>query len=254
MLTPKWRGVSLYVSDISTATPIVLCDKFCESVCVSMPLTGSDKLLIGCIYRSPSQQCDLNNARLWNMLLIASNMKDVSHVLIMGDFNLSLINWTSWICSNNSENSFDNIFINCHRDSFFHQLVTIPKRSRCDQNPSILDLMPTNDEGMTSSLSHLSPLGKSDHSILTFNFHCYMQHRRHYRIQYNYKKETTLPWVHNWALTGTTFLTANVFVTNGWYSPTMSILHRSTVSLLRPIQPRRIQGMTLDLITKPSSR
>ena len=107
------RGVSLYISNILTATPIVLCDEFCESVWVTIPLTGSDKLLIGCIYRGPTQQCDLNDARLCNMLLKASNMKDVSHVLIMGDFNLPLINWSSWTCSNNSENSFDNTFINC---------------------------------------------------------------------------------------------------------------------------------------------
>ena len=182
------RGVSLYISNILTATPIVLCDEFCESVWVTIPLTGSDKLLIGCIYRGQTQQCDLNDARLCNMLLKASNMKDVSHVLIIGDFNLPLINWSTWTCSNNSENSFDNTFINCLRDSFFHQHVTTPTRSRYNQNPSILDLILTNEEGMISSLSHLCPLGQSDHSILTFNFHCYIQHRRHDRIQYNYKK------------------------------------------------------------------
>ena len=182
----NWRGVSLYTGDILTATPIVLCDEFCECVWVTMPLTGSDKLLIGCIYRSQIKQCDLNNARLCNMLLIASNMKDVSHVLIMGDFNLLLSIWSSW--TNNYEDSFDNAFINCLRDSFFHQHVTIQTRSRYNKNPSILDLILTNDGGMISSLSHLSPLGKSNHFILTFNFHYYIQHRRHYRIQYSYKK------------------------------------------------------------------
>ena len=98
----NWRGASLNISNILTATPIVLCDEFCESVWVTIPLIGSDKLLIGCIYCSSTQQCDLNNARLCNMLLKASNMKDVSHVLIMENFNLPLINWSSWTCSNNS--------------------------------------------------------------------------------------------------------------------------------------------------------
>ena len=140
------RGVSHYISNILTATPIVLCDEFCESVWVTMPLTGSDKLLIGCIYCIPTQQCDLNDARLCNMLLRASNMKDVSHVLIMGDFNLPLINWSSWTCSNSSENSFDNTFINCLGDSFFHQYVTILTCSRYNQNPSILDLILTNED------------------------------------------------------------------------------------------------------------
>ena len=90
-----------------------------------MPLTGSDKLLIECICHSSTQQCDLSNARLCNMLLRASNLKDISHVLIMGDFNLPLINLFSSTCSNNSENSFDNTFINCLRDSLFHQYLTI---------------------------------------------------------------------------------------------------------------------------------
>ena len=179
--TQNWRGASLYISYILTATPIVLRDEFCESVWATMPLTGSDKLLIGCIYRSPTQQGDVNNARLCNMLLRASDMKDVSHVLIMGDFNLPLINWSCRTCSNNSEKSFDNTFINCLRDSFFHPHVTIQTRSRHSQNSSILDLIPSNEEGMISSLSHLSPLGKSVHSILTFNFHCYIQRRRHYK-------------------------------------------------------------------------
>ena len=148
-----------------------------------MPLTGSDKLLISCIYRSNTlcKQCNLSNSRLCNMLLNASSMEYVSHVLIIGDFNLTLINWSSWTCRNNSENSFYNTFIYCLRDSFLHQNVTIPTRSRY---PSILDLILTNDEGMIYNSSHLSPLGKGDHSILTFNFHCYMQHR----IQFNYKK------------------------------------------------------------------
>ena len=111
------------------------CEELCESVWVNMPLTGSDKLLIGCIYGSPTQQCDLNNTRLCDMLLTASNMKDVSHVLIMGDFNLPLTNLSSWTCNSSSENSFDNTFINRLRDSLFHQHETIPTRSRYIQKP-----------------------------------------------------------------------------------------------------------------------
>ena len=84
MDTQNGRGVSLYISEILTATPIVLCNEFCESVWVIILLTGNEKLLIGYIYSSPTQQCDLNNARLCNMLLRASNMTDFTHVLIMG--------------------------------------------------------------------------------------------------------------------------------------------------------------------------
>ena len=113
--TQNERGVSLYISNILTATLIVLCDEFCESVWVTIPLTGSGKLLIGCICHSPTKQCDLNNARSCNMLLKASITKDVSHVLTMGDFYLPLINGSSCTWSNNCENSFDNTFSNCLR-------------------------------------------------------------------------------------------------------------------------------------------
>ena len=44
--TQHGRGVSLYIRNILSATPIVLCHEFCESVWVTIPLTGSDKLLI----------------------------------------------------------------------------------------------------------------------------------------------------------------------------------------------------------------
>ena len=98
--------------------------------------------------------------------LESRSMIDVSHVLIMKDFNVPLISSSSWTCCINSENCFYNTSFNCLRNSFFHQHVTIPIRSRYNQNPSILDLILTNEEGTISSLSHLSPLGKSDHSIL----------------------------------------------------------------------------------------
>ena len=54
--TQHGRGASIYISDILIAAPIVLCDEFCESVWITIPLTGSNKLLIGCIYRSPTKQ------------------------------------------------------------------------------------------------------------------------------------------------------------------------------------------------------
>ena len=42
IVTQNGRGASLYISDILNATPIVLHDEFCESVWVTILLTGSD--------------------------------------------------------------------------------------------------------------------------------------------------------------------------------------------------------------------
>ena len=45
-------------------------------------------------------------------------------------------------------------------------------RFRTDQEPSLLDLLFTNDDMMISDLSYEQPIGKSDHVVLTFNFQC----------------------------------------------------------------------------------
>ena len=60
-----------------------LCDDVCDSLCVTAPVAGSEKLLIGCVYYYPTQQHDLsdinnsnNNILLHNLLLKAINMSD----------------------------------------------------------------------------------------------------------------------------------------------------------------------------------
>ena len=44
------------------------------------------------------------------------------------------------------------------------------------QEQSKLDLIITNEEGMIEDMEYLSPLGKSDHMILMFNFRTYYSH------------------------------------------------------------------------------
>ena len=48
-------------------------------------------------------------------------------------------------------------------------------RIRHGQEPLILDLVITNEEGMIKDIEYLSPLGKSDHIVICFNFICYIQ-------------------------------------------------------------------------------
>ena len=44
---------------------------------------------------------------------------------------------------------------------------------RHGQEPSVLDLVLTNEEGMIGNIEYGNPLGKSDHLVLTFEFKCY---------------------------------------------------------------------------------
>ena len=52
------------------------------------------------------------------------------------------------------------------------QHVNLPTRARIGQNPSILDLILTNNENSIEDLVVESPLGKSDHGCLKFKIKC----------------------------------------------------------------------------------
>ena len=59
-----------------------------------MKINNTDKLLVGCIYRSESGS-DNNNMKLRSLLGEAIS-KRYSHVLLMGDFNYPDMDWSNW--------------------------------------------------------------------------------------------------------------------------------------------------------------
>ena len=75
---------------------------------------------------------------------------------------------------NGRENSVESKFIEAVRDSFLHQHVEKTTRKRGNDDPSLLDLILTDEYMQVSEISHHAPLGKSDHSVMTFDFHCYL--------------------------------------------------------------------------------
>ena len=85
-----------------------------------MNLTGSDKLLIGCIYRSPKSNIE-NNKELLNLFLKVKDLNP-SHTLIMGDFNLGEINGRK-DNSHTNENHIASQFLECIRDCFLYPHV-----------------------------------------------------------------------------------------------------------------------------------
>ena len=95
-----------------------------------------------------------------------------SHKLIMGEFNFRDINWSDMTTASNEQHN-STLFIESIRDSFLFQHVTKPTRIRENNEPSILDLIFTNEEEMVSDIQYESSLGKSDHLILSFKFNNY---------------------------------------------------------------------------------
>ena len=64
-------------------------------------------------------------------------------------------------------------FIATIQEYFLHQHVTEPTRFRFGEEPSLLDLVLSNEEGMVYNLAYHPGLGDSDHIILTFDLVCY---------------------------------------------------------------------------------
>ncbi|KAH3694001.1 hypothetical protein DPMN_081440 [Dreissena polymorpha] len=97
-----------------------------------------------------------------------------THFVTVGDLNFANINWGD-MSTNRGPGDFSFEFVECIRDSFWYQHVHEPTRGRGDADPSLLDVIFSNEEGMINSVSIENPLGKSDHSVITFNFSGYSQ-------------------------------------------------------------------------------
>jgi hypothetical protein len=144
---------------------------FEESVWVKIKINSHDTLLIGCIYRSPSSKRE-NNMELCNLLNSALSINS-SHLLIMGDFNFKDIDWDNYYSNKTEENITCELqFVENLKDNFLYQHVREPTRFRDGQNPSLDDLILTNEEDMVECVAINNPLGKSDHAVLAFDFKC----------------------------------------------------------------------------------
>ena len=174
------RGIAVYTHySLDKSTIQITPNLSFEEVCLlEVRLRGGDTLLFGCFYRSPTttETSNVNNDQL-NRLLKCVSIKKYSHTCIVGDFNYRNINWSSWTTSC-AEGSPEEKFIEAARDCFFHQHVDQPTRRRGNDNPSRLDLIFTNEAMQVTDLSHHSPLGKSDHDVLTLDFECYVDHSK----------------------------------------------------------------------------
>ena len=174
------RGIAVYtIASLNKSINQIDCNLGFEEVClIEVRLRRGDVLLFGCVYRSPtpSEESSLNNNRL-NRLLNCIGNKKYSHKCIVGDFNYGGINWGT-LSSINSENSDETKFIEAVRDTFFHQHIEKPTRSRGNENPSLLDLILTDELLQVNDITHHAPLGKSDHSVITFDFNCYIDYSK----------------------------------------------------------------------------
>ncbi len=160
------RGTIIYVHKNLLSRAVQVDLGLCDSVFVEIKLGNNSTMLIGCIYRHHNSSEADDNTLMDTLRRIAYNKK-YSHTVLAGDFNLPGIDWTDW--HTNSRNiTRDHCFIECIRDCFWHQHVSMPTRGRGTDRPSVLDLIFSDDKNIVGDVNIQSPLGKSNHSVLSF--------------------------------------------------------------------------------------
>ena len=116
------RGVCIYTGKKLKAIPVIepASEIYSDSVWCEVRLRNNDKLLVGCIYRSPSSTSD-NNARLGQVVNSACT-RGISHLMILADFNYSEIDWDTWT-SSGSVNHPSWKMLDCLQNNFLYQKV-----------------------------------------------------------------------------------------------------------------------------------
>ena len=173
-------GIAVYAhSSLDKSIVQINSDMNFEEACLlEVRLRGGDIMLFACCYRSPTRthSSEENNEKL-NRLFHAISLKKYSHRCIVGDFNYRNNNWVTWT-TNHGEDSTEAKFIETTRDCYFYQHIEQVTRTRGNDNPSLIDLVFTDEEMQISDIQHLSPLGKSDHSVITLTFNCYLDYSK----------------------------------------------------------------------------
>jgi hypothetical protein len=165
-------GVAVYISN-SLPGPI-LCTGFktshkCDAIWLQLSLRGTDVLLLGVIYKSPSISAP-EDAQLIDSLGEFVRSQRHTHLLILGDFNAPKVDWT-FKCSPDVRFSLD--LVSLIQKEAWTQHVKDATRYRDGQVPSLLDLVITNESHYVDRILLDAPLGKSDHLLIRFDLICY---------------------------------------------------------------------------------
>ena len=134
------------------------------------------EIRFGCFYRSPTttSTSEKSNTNLNNLLKYLSGKK-YSHQSFVVNFNFRNINWFTWTTPHNEE-SKEAQFIETIRDCYLYQHLLETTRSRSTDNPSLIDLVLTNEDMQVSAIEYHTPLGKNNHCVISFKYHCYLDY------------------------------------------------------------------------------
>ena len=187
------RGVVIYVKSILISKDVTteIAQRHKDQLWIEIDLIGKDKLLCGCMYRSPSNDKDVSceNTRLITLSIGKAMDRNPSHILVSGDFNFKEIDW---------ENEYvrgepSTYIIICGNITRFilkttcYRTYTIYKW----RGTQFIGLNYNERGGNDSKLSYHPALGDSDHCCLTFDLSCYAYHhnRKDEKVPNYYKAD-----------------------------------------------------------------
>ena len=158
-------------TDLETNAEILVCEIRPEA---------KKKFLCVVFYRPPSTNFEYMNC--FKKFLRKASKTCISQLVILGDFNLPDVNWSTGTAIYNDR--LHNEFTKMVRDNFLWQMVESPTRGA-----NILDLLLTNIPHKVKAVCVFDDILKTDHKLIDFNLSFIINKKRPVkRIVYNWKK------------------------------------------------------------------
>ena len=180
------RGLMTYIRDGLKCKEIDLKMPFQEYQAFLVDVNKKEKLLAVNMYHSPNSETS-NTDDLNKLILKVARDNKFSFVLLVGDGNFRMIDWTDMTCSlSDTSRSFK--FIETIKDAFFTQHIQQPTRGRGTDTPSTLDLIITKNDDIIEDIAVEAPLGKSDHALISAKIACNFTQVPIKKTRYEYDK------------------------------------------------------------------
>jgi len=153
-------GVLLYVKSSLQSVEYCTSAEFPEQVWCRIIGDGRNDLLVGICYRTPTESIygKINHDELRKLITEVKGQ----HLLLMGDFNYSGIDWET-LQSTSTASEDCRLFLDCVEDCFLTQHVAVPTRLG-----AVLDLVFTEEPDMVNGVENMGRFGSSDHNLLSW--------------------------------------------------------------------------------------
>ena len=162
------RGLCLFIKEHINFEQVLVYDYFKPSILIKIK-NSQCNFTLGVFYRSPNASNEDDNLLIKLLNDISSkNMSLNNKLIIMGDFNLPGIDWNLERSKHLNDENIENKFLSCIQNNFLIQIVDQFTHFRGDQNPTLIDLVLTNDPELISELTYNAPVGKSHHVVISY--------------------------------------------------------------------------------------